>query len=377
MILGWRDIQRKRGRFVSTSIGVGLLIGAAMLQACIYRGVVADAMTLPGLFKNDLWVVQSRHFGPFTEISSVAADQRNAMSRMPGVRDATMIQFTTGLALVQGKLLRTDIVGYEVARIPLPATLIAGRAPSKPRYEAVVDRTLGVALGERLILRGRIYDVVGLTERAVGVTGQPLTFVSLPDARDISSKNAPAEIHREHFAGHDENVGNTASAILVRAKPGVDVDRLRDDIRRWKHLEVIDAPAQDDNIMFREVSRIRQTLLLFAIILLIATTGIIALTIYSMTSDKTREIATLKLIGAGNSVIMGMIVGQAVAIGVTGFCVGLAVVYGAIGVFPGYLELRPEDCAVIALITLGACVVASMGGVRLALRVPPNQALSG
>ena len=48
------------------------------------------------------------------------------------------------------------------------------------------------------------------------------------------------------------------------------------------------------------IERARQQIMLFRIILLIVSTVIIALIIYTMTIEKTRDIATLKIIGAPN-----------------------------------------------------------------------------
>jgi putative ABC transport system permease protein len=122
---------------------------------------------------------------------------------------------------------------------------------------------------------------------------------------------------------------------------------------------------------------VRDTLMLFAIILLLAATAIISLTIYSMTADKRREIATLKLIGANNSVIGGLIIWQSVAIRLTGYAIGNFFVHGVRNIFPGYMEITLADSLGLGAITVVVCLLASLGGVHLALRVSPNQALSG
>lgn len=378
MILALRDIQRKRGRFIATSIGVGLLLGVVLIQVGIYRGVVADAMAVPRMINADLWVVSGDRYGPFTETTTISADTRDDIARIPGVRLAAILSFTPGLASVDGKLVRTDILGYQPMRIPLPGRLVAGRAISKPRYEAVVDESLGVGLGERIMIRNRPFDVVGLTERAVGITGKPVTFVSLWDARIVESKLSAAEIRLLRAHGQSGDVEpDTANAIIVRLNPDADVETVKRQIARWKHFNVISGTDEINDILNRNVDRVRDTLFLFAIILLLAATAIVTLTIYSMTTDKLREIAVLKLIGAGNGVISSLIIWQSIAIGVTGIAVANLFVVGIRGIFPGYMELTLGDDVGVGVITLIACLFASIGGVRLALRVPPNQALSG
>ena len=61
---------------------------------------------------------------------------------------------------------------------------------------------------------------------------------------------------------------------------------------------------------------------MFTSILLLVSAVIIALIIYTMTMEKLRHIAMLKLIGAPDRTIIGMIVQQALALGMTGFVFG-------------------------------------------------------
>ena len=63
------------------------------------------------------------------------------------------------------------------------------------------------------------------------------------------------------------------------------------------------------------VDRARRQIGLFTTILLIVSAVIIALIIYTMTMEKLRQIATLKLIGAPDSKIVGLIVQQALVLG--------------------------------------------------------------
>jgi putative ABC transport system permease protein len=376
MILALRDLLLKYQRFLATSAGVGLLLGVVLIQAGIYRGIVADAFDLTDIFGTDMWVVQPDHFGPFTESSLIATGTRDLVKRVPGVLSAEAITVSQGLANVGGVPKRVDVVGYDVYRMPFPAELVAGRGLSKPRYEVAVDQGVGAELGDFVTIRGRPFTVVGITGRAVGISGNPVVFMSLPDSRDFSEKQGAAEIRRLRAAGGNPTVPDQVNAVRVWVEPGSDVGEVRRDIEQWKHFQVITKADQQENIL-RNIARLRLTLLLFASILVLAATAIIALTIYSLTTDKVREIATLKLIGAGNAVITGLVLWQAVAIGLSGYLVGNLFLYSVRGFFPGYLELRISDDLGIGLLAIMACFVASIGAVRLALGIEPHQALGG
>ncbi len=46
MNLAIRDIRYHRGRFILTSVGLGLLLGVVMSMGGIYRGLFADALAI-------------------------------------------------------------------------------------------------------------------------------------------------------------------------------------------------------------------------------------------------------------------------------------------------------------------------------------------
>ena len=104
---------------------------------------------------------------------------------------------------------------------------------------------------------------------------------------------------------------------------------------------------------------------------------IIALIVYTLTMDKLRAIATLKLIGAPDRTIIGLIVQQALSMGIIGFLFGLALVLGFKDYFPRRVVLVPEVVGALFLITVVVCLLASSLGVRVAVKIDPAAALAG
>jgi putative ABC transport system permease protein len=148
-------------------------------------------------------------------------------------------------------------------------------------------------------------------------------------------------------------------------------------VRRWKHLSAITQAEQEAILTGSVVQRARQQIGLFTTILMTVSAVIIALIIYTMTMDKIREIATLKLIGAPDRTIVGMIVQQAITLGMTGFVLGGVLISTVKDYFPRRVVLQPEDGLALAGIVLVVCLLASGLGVRLALTVEPSKALGG
>ncbi len=135
---------------------------------------------------------------------------------------------------------------------------------------------------------------------------------------------------------------------------------------------------QQENVLARSViERARRQIGLFTSLLLIVSTVIIGLIIYTMTIDKKKSIATLKLIGAPDTRIVGLIVQQALAMGVISFAVGASLINAAHGFFPRRVVLETADAALLFAIVLVVCLLASGLGVRTALKIDPASALAG
>jgi len=63
--------------------------------------------------------------------------------------------------------------------------------------------------------------------------------------------------------------------------------------------------------------------------------------------------------------------------GVIGFVVGTVLVYVFNGYFPRSIVMLPEDIAMLFGVVVLVCLLASLLGVRAALRVDPSRALTG
>jgi putative ABC transport system permease protein len=112
------------------------------------------------------------------------------------------------------------------------------------------------------------------------------------------------------------------------------------------------------------------------ILLIIVSAVIIALIVYTLTMDKVRSIATLKFVGAPDRTIVGLIIQQSLALGIAGYFAGLTLVFIFRPYFPRRLVFDPESVAIVFIITVVICLLASILGIRLALKVDPAEALA-
>lgn len=379
MNLAWRDIRHKLGRFVLTCLGLSLLLAVVVTMAGIYRGMSADALSLPNAIAADLWIVQADTLGPFAESSRIPDDTRDLVARIEGVAEAGSITLQNAQIERAGRRLRLQIVGFEPGRPGGPARFIAGHDLTRSHYQLIADRQTGLAVGDTVSLGSKPhdYDVVGLTSGVVTLAGDSILYMSLKDARELQFDLAPAAERREAARGTGQTQTHIVNAVVARLATGASAEEVGDAIRRWKHLAVLTNDEQARLLTRDVIERARRQIGMFMAILTVVSAVIIALIVYTLTMDKVREIATLKLIGAPDRTIVGLILQQALAMGLIGFTVGTTLVYVLHGSFPRRVEMLPEDIAALFGVVVVVCLLASMLGVRAALRIDAARALTG
>ena len=201
--------------------------------------------------------------------------------------------------------------------------------------------------------------------------------MALRDAQQLQFDLSPPAARREAARGAARTQTDLVNAVVARLGPDVLTDEVAEVIRRWKHLSVLTETDQEQLLTLTVIERARRQLGLFMGILTIVSAVIIALIIYTLTMDKVREIATLKLIGAPDRTIIGLILQQALLLGIVGFIAGTTLVYLFNGWFPRRIEMLPEDIATLFGVVVVVCLLASMLGVRAALRIDAARALTG
>jgi putative ABC transport system permease protein len=394
--LAGRDILHSWSKFVLTGIGLGLLIGVTLSMAGIYRGMVDDARRLLDNSRADLWVVQQDTQGPYAEASSIRDDTVRAILGLPGVARAANVTYLTMQVRREATDVRAMVVGFEPGQPGEPDYLVAGRQIVRSHYEALADVKTGFDLGDRIRIRRHDYTVVGLTQRMVSSGGDPMVFIPLKDAQeaqflkdndailnDRARTAANPSLNRPGVPGLLEAIqasqasNRNVNAVLVALKPGYESEVVAEPIRRWKHLEAFTRAQMEEILLAKLIATSARQIGMFLVILAVVSAAIVAFIIYTMTLGKIREIAVLKLIGTRNRTIAGMILQQALGLGLIGFVVGKVVATLWAPIFPKYVLLEPGDAVRGLVAVMLICALASTLAIRAALKVDPAAAIGG
>ncbi len=395
--LAGRDILHAWGKFVFTGVGLGLLIGVTLTMAGVYRGMVDDGKVLLDNSGADLWVVQQDTLGPYAESSSIPDDLWRSVAIVPGVAQAANVTYQTMQVRKGDEDVRVMVVGIAAGQPGTPGwppQLVSGRQITRGHYEAVVDEASGFRPGDRLKIRRNHYTVVGMTRRMVSSNGDPMIFIPLKDAQEVQflkdndailmqrrrneanpAFNRPGQSDVLDAVNETQSSNHQVNAILVRVQAGYTAQQVAEPIRRWKRLTVYDRQQMEDILIGKMIATSAKQIGMFLVILAIVSAAIIAFIIYTLTMDKIREIAVLKLLGTRNRTIAGMILQQALVLGVIGFVVGKISATFAAPVFPKYVLLVPDDTVAGFFSILVICVLSSLVAIRMALKVDPAEAI--
>ena len=183
-----------------------------------------------------------------------------------------------------------------------------------------------ITLNSRLTIEGKIFRVVGILERAGGMVGgityDNSIFMTTSDARSIitninSNEFSVIQFKVEDLQKLDDIVSNVEKRLMIS----------RHVTEETKDFTIITAKSMQETI-----SSVMNTLNLFlagiaAISLLVGAIGI-ANTMFMSVMERTRQIGTLKALGATNFEVMLMFLFESAMIGFIG---------GLIGIFLGFI----------------------------------------
>lgn len=378
--LAARDIKHTLGKFIVTAMGVGMLLGIVLIMIGVYRGMMVEAEILLNDIDADLWIVQENTMGPFAESSRVHEDLKNIIFVMRGVEKSEAMTFQNIQLPHSKKPVRVVAVGYDIygAINPInPNRLIEGRELKTNHYEIVVTDKTGFELGETIELGRNFYTVVGITHNTVSNSGDPLVYISLKDAQELQFLYSNKEIQNNIARGVQSSESFLVNTIVATVKKGYAIDDVAKDISKWQHKSVYTAKQQKDILTKNLIEKSSKQIGLFTVILVVVSTIIIALIIYTMTLEKMKEIAIMKLMGLANSLIISMIVKETLILGVFAFIFGNIFSHLTYDKFPKLVVLQIPDAWTLFGVVIVASILASFVGVKKVISADPAAAIGG
>jgi putative ABC transport system permease protein len=365
-----------RLRFAVAIAGVSVAVMLVLVQVGLYFGFMDTASALIDASNADLWVGkkanQSFEFAsPFDERTYYR------VASVPGVERAerVLINFAQ-FKLDTGGDLGVQIVGVETTpgRAPMlaPWHVVEGDASRLSEPGAItVDRSEYAKLG--IGHAGVVTEISGVRARVAAITSgirsfttSPIVFTDLRSARSFLPQLGP----------------DAVTYVLVKVKPGVSVKDVKARIDALPHLAAYEtrAMSQRTRAYWSERTGIGAGFFTTAILGVIVGFVVVGQILYSGTLQYIREYGTLKAMGARNSMVVRVILAQAMISAALGFVVGGVLAFGMRAAMAGAnlsVALFPNLYIATAIVTVAMCSFAALLSIVKVLRLDPASVFKG
>jgi putative ABC transport system permease protein len=362
-----------RLRFAVAIAGVSVSVMLVLVQVGLYFGFMNTASSIIDASSADLWVGKAGNesfefASPFDERTFYK------VASVPGVERAERVLMNFAqFKLANGGDLGVQIVGIENGGSLLaPWHVVAGNAHRLGEAGAiVVDRSeyakLGIDhIGHTTEISGVRAQVVAMTQGIRSFTTSPIVFTDLRSAR-------------AYMAG----LGTDAvTYVLVKVKPGVDVDWVKSQIDQLPHLAAYTTHEMSQRTQAYWSSRTGVGAGFFTTAVLGVIVGFVVVgqILYSGTLQYLREYGTLKAMGARNSMVVRVILAQAMISAGLGFVLGGGLAVGmrvAMAKANLTVALFPSLYAVTLVVTIAMCSFAALLSIVKVLRLDPASVFKG
>lgn len=361
-----RSLLHDRGKLVASIAGVAFAAALLLVQIGLFVAFLDTSSALVRRIGGDVWVM-----GRGTEVVDngelLAGDTREEVAAHPcaaRVRGAVVAVTTTRKP--SGAIDYLQVVGVEADQLAVvPWALVRGhpRDLEAPDHVAIDEHEIAKLqlpadpLGHSLPVGGRTARIAGLTRGIRSFALYPYVFTSLPNATRLAGG---AEGQATYWVV--ELKAQACGAELVRdldARPGLDAYRTADFARRTESYWVFGSGAGG-------------ALLFCAVFSLLVGSVIVAQTLYAITKEHEKELATLKAMGATPGELCAFVSAQAGLLAVTGAAIGAALAFSLQSVLSSEgiaVSLSPLVLAIGAGAVVAMCALASIPSLRRVLRL--------
>ena len=298
--LARRNLLADPRRLVASAAGVGLAIMLILLLDGLWAGIKTNVTTYEDHVGADLYVAQAGTHNFYGAISVIPTSTVDAVRADPGVDWAVPVRGFFSITDLHGRKAPTFVIGSIPGARGGAWALSSGRAPRRDD-EVVVGRVIakrhGLRLGDRMMIMGRRFTIVG-----TGSDAFMASFVFMTHAATDDLLAAPG----------------TTSFVLVGTKTP-DAVRAR---LRSTGLAVLDRNELAKNDLALMTRAFGVPLRVMVAVAFAIGSLVIALTAYTAIAERRREYGIVKAIGARGRYLLVLALQQTMLIATVGLAAG-------------------------------------------------------
>ena len=337
-LLAFNNLKRRRLRSWLTMIGIFIGIAAVVALISLGQGMQNAIEEQFEQLGKDKIIIQSKGSGTFGSATShslaLTEDDLEVVQNVKGVKWALGMIYQVGQVEFKKEIQITYIIGMEPEDVKLMSEIQSfeikdGRwFKSGDKYKVVVGYNHGykdiwkreIEVGDTMIIEGEEFKVIGIVDK-------------IGNRYDDSQVYAPKEIMK-NLLGTEEELGMIMAKIDSGFNPEDVAETIERKLRKFRDEKedqqtFIIQTSEQLLESFQNIFGVIQAVLvgIAAISLLVGGIGIMN-TMYTAVIERTKEIGTMKAVGARNSHVLIIFLFESGLLGLVGGAIGIAIGYG-------------------------------------------------
>ncbi|GFZ92086.1 FtsX-like permease family protein [Okeania sp. KiyG1] len=395
-------------RFIVAQAGILFAVSLVTIQTGILNGFARSTTLLIDKSNADIWIA-SNEMVNFELTEPLIYGQLNQAKTIEGVQQAeALILGSVRWRPQNGEMSPLMVVGFNPdGQLFNPGKVIEGNVRDlKQPFAVMADQSrlssmLAEGVGTTAIAGSLPAKLVAVTKGTQSIVSSTLLFTSLENANTYISAGINAEVNckvvgagnlqctkvvekkdptqklEETPAPKNLEVADPIAYILVKAKPGEDLQVLKQRIEE----AIPDTNAYTKNELSEKTrffwlarTNIGLVLGMGAVVGVIVGIVVVAQILYSSVSDHLKEFGTLKAMGASDKELYAVIVEQAIWMAVLGYLPGMLVCLGLSGWVASkgiIILITPLSALGVLGVTVFMCVGSAFFAIQKVTRIDP------
>jgi putative ABC transport system permease protein len=342
ILLTVRDLSHRFVRFVVVVVLAAVVFALLFVMTGLVEQFHSEPYDTTAAIGGSGWVLAEGVSGPFTAASSVPValiEAVDAPSKAPVVAARSSLGH-------DGDSEEIVVIGHVPDALGTP-DVAEGRSVAAPG-EIVLDESMGIDVGDDVLVAGQPFEVVGLTEDTTILAGIPLVFITLEDSQRLI------------FRSSDVVSGFLVDGEVASVPPGTTLIAA-DDVAA-DTLEPLDGAIAS-------VDLVRGLLWVVAAI-------IIGSVVYLSALERQRDFAVLKAVGVSNRTLLSSLALQAVLVAIASVVVAVVLQRFITPAFPLRVRVPARAFWQLPLLAVVMALLAGVAGMRRVARSDPAMAFA-
>lgn len=343
ILLTLRDLSHRAVRFVVVTVLGAVVFALLFVMTGLVEQFNREPFDAVAAIDADAWILPDGVSGPFTASPTLPA---TAVDEVEADRVAPIVASRSSL-VHGGDSEEVVLIGVDAGGLGAPSPT-TGRG-IETSGEAVIDESLGLAVGAEVAVGGAPFTVVGLSRDTTILAGLPFVYTTTPDAQQLVFRST-----------------DVISAVLtdgdITAQPAGTTAISADDV-------ATDTLAPLDGAI-ASIDLVRALLWMVAVI-------IIGSVVYLSALERQRDFAVLKAVGVSNRTLLASLAMQAVLVALVSVAAAAVIQLGLAPSFPLRVRVPARAFWQLPLFAVVMALIAGVAGMRKVARSDPALAFSG